>query len=55
VIQDYKEALTKTTVLLVELREIVILMERELPLLDLLKPKIHAANLSKQPLVFPFE
>ena len=44
VIEDYKLALTKTTVFLVELREIVMLMERDLPLVDLLKPKIHAAN-----------
>jgi hypothetical protein len=55
VIEDYKDALTKTTVFLVELREIVMLMEREVALLDLLKKKIHAANLSKQPLVFPLD
>lgn len=55
VVEDYKLALTKTTVFLVELREIVMLMERDLPLLELLKPKLHAASLQKDPLVFPLD
>jgi len=55
VIQDFKEALTKTTVILVELREIVMLLESDRTLIELLRPKIHSANLNKNPLVFPLE
>lgn len=55
VVQDFKEALTKTTVILVELREIVMLLESDRSIIELLRPKIHAANLSKNPLIYPLD
>lgn len=55
VVQDYKDALTKMTVFLVELREIVMLLESDGHISDLLKPKIHAAKLAKNPLVYPLD
>lgn len=49
----YESALTQRTVILVELQEIVTVLERELALLDLLRPKLHEATLSKRPLTHP--
>ncbi|MCA1702188.1 MAG: hypothetical protein LC808_02520 [Actinobacteria bacterium] len=49
----HREALSKAVVILVELEELVTLFERELPLIDLLRPKLQAAILEKNPLVYP--
>jgi len=52
-VAEYKTALTQRTVILVELQEIITLLEQDLPLLDLIRPKLQAATLSKQPLTYP--
>lgn len=53
VFADYRDALTRATVILVELQEIVDLLEQGLPLLDVLRPKLQAATLDKNPLFRP--
>ena len=53
VMADYKQALTHVVVVLVELSEVVVLLERDMPLHDLLLPKIQAAALDRNPLVYP--
>jgi len=39
-VEDYKTALSAHTVVLVELKEIVVALDRDIPLLDLLRPKL---------------
>lgn len=52
-VTEYKTALAQRTVILVELQEVVTVLEQDLPLLDLIRPKIQEATLSKQPLTYP--
>jgi restriction endonuclease Mrr len=54
-IKVHKTALTTRTVIMVELREIVMIMERDLSLPDLLRPKLREAALSKNPLFYPLD
>ena len=53
-VADCKDALTTKTVVLVELREIVDVLNGDRTVRALLTAKIHAAALYKDPLVFPF-
>jgi len=53
-IADYKTALAQHTVVLVDLQEIVMALDRGLLLLDdLLRPKLQEAALSRRPLIYP--
>ena len=52
-VAEYKTALAQRTVILVELQEIVAVLDRQLPLLDLIRPKIQDATLLKHPLTYP--
>lgn len=52
-IEVHKTALVTQSVIMIELREIVLTMERDLPLIDLLRPKLREAALSKNPLYYP--
>jgi restriction system protein len=54
-VADCKDALTKKTVVLVELREIVQALTDDRSVRDLLTKKIHAATLFKDPLVYPLD
>jgi restriction system protein len=54
-IADCTTALAQRTVVLVELEEIVKALDRGVPLLDLLRPKIREATLSKRPLTRPLD
>lgn len=53
-IADYQAALAHKKVVLVELREIVTTLDRDLSLLDLFRPKLVEATLTKRPLTYPF-
>ena len=53
-INNCKEALSQKIVVLCELEEIVILLEKQSSLKDFLKSKINAAVMDKQPLFRPF-
>jgi len=52
-ISEYRSALGHKKVILVELREIVAALEADHSLLDLFRPKLVEATLSKQPLTYP--
>ena len=52
---DCKDALTKKTVVLVELREIVQTLNEDRTVRELLTKKIHAATVFKDPLVHPLD
>jgi restriction system protein len=54
-VEDCKDALTTKTVVLVELREIVDVLNSDHTVRALLTAKIRAAALYKDPLVFPFD
>jgi restriction system protein len=54
-VADCKDALTKKTVVLVELREIVQTLNEDRTVRELLTKKIHAATLFKDPLVHPLD
>jgi restriction system protein len=54
-VEDCKTALAQRTVVLMELKELVTLLDRDLGLLDLLRAKIREATLSKRPLTYPLE
>jgi hypothetical protein len=54
-IADCATALSQRTVVLVELEEIVKALDRGVPLIDLLRPKIREATLSKRPLTRPLD
>jgi restriction system protein len=52
-IAECRTALAQRPVILVELHEIVTTLDRNLPLLDLLRGKLREAALTKQPLTYP--
>lgn len=52
-IAEFKTALGQRTVILVELEEVVTVLDRDLPLMELLRPKLQEATLSKRPLTYP--
>jgi restriction system protein len=54
-VADCKDALTKKTVVLVELKEIVQALTDDRTVRELLTAKIHAATLFKDPLVYPLD
>lgn len=52
-VAEFKNALAKRTVVMVELEEIVVALSKDHPIEDLLNEKVQAATLTRQPLVYP--